>query len=235
MTGALAIFVKTPGHSVVKGRLAADCGQDYAQAWYLRAAAAVAAVARDAQARHGLTAYWAVAESDALNAWPGLPVIAQGHGGLGERMAHVHAQLVDQHGFGLLVGADAPQLTSALLGQAVDWLASPSPRFALGPASDGGFWLFGGNRAPPLAAWKAVSYSAAATARDLQTHMRELGAWCTLPALTDADHGRDLPAVLRALRALPDPLPEQRALAEWMQAQAVAAPNMRMIEADERP
>ena len=224
MTGALAIFVKTPGRSVVKGRLAADCGQAYAQAWYQRAAAAVAAVARDAQVRLGLTAYWAVAEADARDAWPGLPVIAQGGGGLGERMAHVHARLVARHGFGLLLGADAPQVSTDDLGEACDWLASPSPRFALGPAHDGGFWLFGGNVAPPLEAWNAVTYSEASTARELQTRMRELGDWCTLPALTDADHGRDLPAVLLALQALPEPVAEQRALADWMQAQAVATP-----------
>jgi len=225
MTGALAIFVKTPGRSVVKGRLAADCGQAYAQAWYRRAAAAVAAVAREAQARHGLAAYWAIAEPDALDAWPLLPVIAQGHGGLGERMAHVHAQLVARHGFGLLVGADAPQLSADLLGEACDWLASPSPRFALGPAHDGGFWLFGGNVAPPLAAWNAVTYSAADTASEFQAVMQDLGAWCTLTTLTDADHGRDLPEVLRALQALPDPVHEQRALADWMQAKAVAIPT----------
>src|SRR4029079_3252618 len=42
----VAIFVKTPGHSPVKTRLAADRGQAWTEAWYRRAAAAVAAVAR---------------------------------------------------------------------------------------------------------------------------------------------------------------------------------------------
>ncbi|MDQ3617294.1 MAG: DUF2064 domain-containing protein [Pseudomonadota bacterium] len=219
MNGALAIFVKTPGHSAVKSRLAADCGVRYAQDWYRHAAAAVAAVARDTQARFGTIAYWAVAESDALHAWPGLPVIAQGDGGLGERMARVHAQLVQRHGFGILIGADAPQLSAESLGQACEWLSSESPRLALGPAHDGGFWLFGANIAPPLEAWTAVAYSASDTARDLRAAMHDLGAWRTLTAMADADHARDLPAVLDALEMLSEPTTEQCALAHWMREQ----------------
>jgi len=225
MNGALAIFVKTPGHSQVKSRLAADCGARYAQDWYRHAAAAVAAVAREAQASFGLAAFWAVAEADALGEWPGLPNIAQGEGGLGERMARVHARLVAHHGFGILIGADAPQVSVALLGEARDWLASTSQRFALGPADDGGFWLFGANVTPPLAAWRAVQYSAAETARDLRNGMNELGTWHMLATLTDADHGRDLPAVLHALKTLPKPTTEQCALAEWMCEQQRTCPH----------
>lgn len=221
-TGALAIFVKTPGHSAVKTRLAAECSERYAVEWYRRAATAVASVARQAQAQIGIASYWAVAEADALDAWPGLPTLAQGEGGLGARMARVHAQLVERHGCGLLLGADAPQLTAAQLGDAVDWLSSSSPRLLLGPARDGGFWLFGGNTVPPLPAWTSVRYSAANTARELRRAMHDLGDWRTLATLTDADHASDLPAVQRELLALPDPTPEQRDLARWMREQAQA-------------
>lgn len=220
--GALAIFVKTPGHSALKTRLAAERGERYAVEWYRRAAAAVASVARRAHARHGVVAYWAVAEAGALDAWPGLPTLPQGPGGLGERMARVHAWLVARHGFGMLLGADAPQLTVALLGDAADWLSGPPPRLLLGPASDGGFWLFGGNAAQPAAAWSAVGYSAADTARQLLRSMRDAGDWRTLATLTDADHASDLAGVWRALEALPDPTPEQRELARWMREQETA-------------
>ncbi len=219
MSGALAIFVKTPGHSAVKSRLAADRGEGYAVDWYQRAAAAVASVVRPVQARHGLHAYWAVAEDSALDVWPGLPSIAQGEGGLGDRMARVHATLVARHGFGLLLGADAPQLTGASLSQAIDWLSASTPRVVLGPAHDGGFWLFGANVAPSLAAWTCVPYSAAHTARDLRLAMHNLGEWCTLETLTDADHASDLAAVQCALQMLGDPTSEQRALAGWMRQQ----------------
>lgn len=217
--GALAIFVKTPGHSALKTRLAAERGERYAAEWYRRAAAAVASVARQAQARHGVVGYWAVAEADALDAWPGLPTIAQGEGGLGARMARVHSQLVARHGFGLLLGADAPQLTVEAIAEAAAWLSAPSPRLLLGPAHDGGFWLFGANIVPPLQAWTKVHYSAADTARELQQAMHATGDWRTLATLTDADHARDLAAVQRALHALPEPTRDQHALARWMREQ----------------
>ena len=218
MSGALAIFVKTPGRSRIKTRLAAECGDGYAIDWYRQAAAAVASVARTAQVRHKLTAYWAVAEADALDAWPALPTIAQGKGGLGARMGHVHAQLVERHGFGLLLGADTPQVSASLLGEAVAWLADPAPRLLMGPATDGGFWLFGGNRSLPRQAWTSVPYSVADTAQKLRESMRWLGDWRTLATLTDADHASDLVPVQRALRRLVKPTPEQRALYRWMLA-----------------
>jgi len=223
-SGALAILVKTPGHSPVKTRLATVRGRLYAEGWYRHAVAAVAAVARAAQAQYGIQVYWAVAEPHALDVWPGLPVLAQGDGDLGERMARVHAQLVARHGFGVLLGADTPQLSTDLLGEAVAWLDHSARRLLIGPARDGGFWLFGGNRAPPMAAWTAVRYSTAATARDLQTAMQDCGAWRQLATLSDVDHADDLDAVLDALLALSKPLPEQCALAAWMRDHAPVLP-----------
>lgn len=216
MSGGLAIFVKTPGHSPVKSRLAAACGERGATDWYVRAAAAVASVARAAQAEHGLTAYWAVAEHDALAAWPGFPTLAQGDGGLGARMGRVQASLVERHGFGLLLGADAPQLTVEALADASEWLSNSGPRLLLGPASDGGFWLFGSNVAPPLSSWNEVRYSAATTARDLRQSMRDIGDWRTLMTLTDLDTADDWDAVQHALQALSAPTSEQLQLARWM-------------------
>ena len=216
MTGGLAIFVKTPGLSPVKSRLAGACGEEHAVGWYLKAATAVASVARAARSQCDVAAYWAVAEGHAKEAWPDLPVIAQGDGGLGARMARVHAALVERHGFGLLLGADAPQLTVELLAEAIDWLSDPAPRLLLGPASDGGFWLFGANVVPAVAAWTRVQYSAAGTARELQRSMHGRGEWRTLPTLTDLDTADDWAAVSEALRILPAPTPEQRALARWM-------------------
>lgn len=232
MSGALAIFVKTPGRSAVKSRLAAACGEAPARQWYRHAAAAVASVALRAREAHGLVAYWAVAEAGAEQDWPGLPTLPQGDGDLGARMAHVHAALVARHGFGLLVGADAPQLTAESLGEAAAWLgraaspandvAMPTPRLVLGPASDGGFWLFGANRAIPVDAWTRVPYSDAATACTLRQSMQAFGAWKTLGELTDVDHAEDLPVVQQALDALPDPTAEQRALAQWMRDSTLA-------------
>ena len=216
MSGAVAIFVKTPGYSPIKTRLALELGEARAMQFHQLSAAAVASVAQRAQGLHGMSVYWAVAEAEALAMWTGFPSIAQEPGGLGERMARVHAQLVQRHGFGILIGADTPQLATHQLEQARQWLSASAARLALGRAQDGGFWLFGANMAPPLPIWNAVEYSAAGTADALRTGMDELGAWHELPVMSDADHAHDLPGVLRALDALPGATPEQQALAAWI-------------------
>ena len=80
MSGAIAIFVKTPGYSALKTRLAATVGTAVADQWHTRAAPAVAEVATAAARDAGAAVYWAVAEPDAIaaSAWPSLPNLAQG-------------------------------------------------------------------------------------------------------------------------------------------------------------
>lgn len=220
MSVGLAIFVKTPGHSPVKTRLARTHGREFAEAWHRRAADTVAAVCRTAAGDARLEAYWAVAESspEAATCWTGLPIVGQGEGGLGERMHHVHCELITRHHGGLLIGADTPQITTDQLTAAARWLGSPEPRCVLGPASDGGFWLFGANRQAPRQAWDQVRFSAPDTAERFHQAMRSVGAWLMLPTLTDADEAGDLAPLSDELRALAQPLPEQRALLDWMEA-----------------
>ena len=217
MSGAAAIFVKTPGLSPVKTRLAAGIGAAAAERWYRLAARATAAVLQ----RAGLDAlYWAVAESPGAvgEAWPGLPLLAQGEGSLGARMGRVHAQLVERHGCGLLLGADAPQLDPRQLRHAASWLADAAPRLVLGPAADGGFWCIGANRALPPAAWTRAPCSRADTAAGFRAAMAGLGAWLDLPLLTDVDAAGDLAPMLAELARLDAPLPEQAALADASRA-----------------
>ena len=220
MSAGIAIFVKTPGYSPVKTRLAAERGRAYAEAWHLRAAAAVASVARATAARDGVSVYWAVAESAAIanGAWQGFPVLDQGAGELGERMARVHAALVAAHGAGILIGADTPQLSLDLLQQSIVWIRQPGPRLSLGPARDGGFWLFGASVAPPVAVWQQVRYSARDTARDLQAAMTAYGPWQILRELTDVDRANDLAAVRQEFQRLPALQREQQQLIDWMRA-----------------
>lgn len=219
MSGAVAIFVKTPGWSALKTRLAAVTGESYAHEWYRMAADAVASVALRARSTHGITPYWAVAEAGAESTWTGLPTIAQGDGDLGARMARVHSALVERHGFAMLIGADAPQLTADALGRAAHWLddrESPEPRQVLGPAADGGFWLYGSNRSIPADAWSRVAYSQPDTATQFRNAMQQYGRWQALEQLTDADRASDLKPVQQALQLLADPTAQQRTLAQWM-------------------
>lgn len=215
MNAALAVFVKTPGYSPVKTRLASAIGMGAATAFHGFAARAVGGVAR--AVGEGLKPYWAVAECDALDAWPGpMPRLWQGEDGLGERMERVYGLLRTTHDRVLLVGADVPQVTPDLLRQACAALDGPATPFVLGEATDGGFWLVGGRAPIPAAVWHDVRYSRPDTAVKFLEALGKHGGIAVLPTLTDVDRASDLPGLAAALAALSAPLPAQRELLEWL-------------------
>jgi glycosyltransferase A (GT-A) superfamily protein (DUF2064 family) len=230
-TLAPAVFVKTPGLSPLKTRLAAAIGKDAAAEFHRLSAAAVASVltvaasegVRGAEAATRIEPHWAVAEAEALGTWPGFPNVGQGAGELGARLAHVYDGM--RRGgerVPVLLGADAPQLaptTFASVTRALDDGAT----FVLGPAADGGFYLLAGTAAIPPELWERVPYSSPETAAVLT---RELEALPTrsaearvarLETLVDVDTAEDLAPLARALEALSSPTREQRALLRWLQ------------------
>lgn len=212
---AIAIFVKTPGHSALKTRLAASIGQRRAEEWHSRAAEAVGELAQHSAIG---PVYWAVAETSALHdsRWAGLPVVSQGSGGLGERMYRVHSRLVESHGSALLLGADAVQFHPDWLQSASRWLSANSPRLCLGPANDGGFWTVGANIALPRVDWSRVDYSRSTTERDFRCRMDQQGDWTMLPSLTDLDRIEDLSSVVVEIRRLEDPMPVHQRMLEFL-------------------
>lgn len=228
-TPALAIFVKTPGLSPVKTRLAATLGAAAATRFHQLAAGATGEVARSCQSQ--LTPYWAIAEAGpvAAAAWSGFASLHQGDGGLGERLHTVYSRLQARHGRVLLIGADAPQLTAELLRAAIDQLDDDATSFVIGNASDGGFWLFGGRAPIPREVWTSVRYSQPRTAADLREQLTPHGGVARVPALADVDIAADLPVLLEALAALVEPLPAQRLLHDWLQSilDQVDAPALR--------
>lgn len=217
MKTALAIFVKTPGLSPIKTRLAASMGTADAEQFHLLAAKAVAEVA--VSAKPEVEPHWAVAESTGLaNAlWHALPCVWQGTGELGARLHYVCLQLLVDHDRVLLIGADAPQITVALLHQALYALGDPATPFVLGRAADGGFWLFGTRKPVPIEVWNAPHYSTQHTADELSHALAAHGAIANIAILNDVDNESDAIAVVSDLRALQQPLPAQRLLCDWLQ------------------
>lgn len=218
MKGGLAIFVKTPGVSPLKTRLAAGIGAA-SESWYCMAAQAVKSVALDAQTKIGINAYWAVAEMSALQheLWQSLPRLAQAEIGteeLGERMGRVMRMLIRQHGFGLLLGADAPQICIDDIQAAAEFLDNESPRLVLGPARDGGFWCVGGNFKFPMALWQSVKYSQANTYEEFLTAFSPFAEVYTLKTLSDVDEASDLILCNEEIKLLKNPTHEQRVLLE---------------------
>lgn len=229
-SAGIAIFVKTPGISALKTRLAAAEGVVYAENWYQLAASAVAEVAT----LSGAAVYWAVAEPEAMKAsiWQGLPRLAQldqaqnssqnssQNTSLGARMHCVHQQLLARHSSAILLGADTPQLDIAVLCAVIDYLRTSEPCWAVAPATDGGFWLHGANICAPLAAWEAVRYSSADTLAQFEQVMAGQGQLVRFQSETDVDTAADLAVCASALTALARPSGKQRALLDWMHAQA---------------
>lgn len=200
----LAVFVKTPGLSPIKTRLAASIGTAAALDFFHAALAAVVAsvdAARDAP----IQPYFAVAETAGLAHWArhpaAWPVLAQGEGELGTRMAQIHDQLLARHAGGILLGADAPWVTPASLRAAATWLAAAAPRACLGPAEDGGFYLYGANRPLSLAAWTQPRYGGPEAARDLLAQCPPQWSWQQLPTTPDLDRASDLERLLASLPA----------------------------------
>jgi rSAM/selenodomain-associated transferase 1 len=218
VTGATAIWVKTPGMSPVKTRLAAAIGTQAAEEFYRLSARAVAAVARQTAAASPelLTPYWAVAEEAALGhpAWRDFATVYQGEGDLGARLSHVYHTLLQRHPWVIFIGADAPQITPELLTEAARILSETSD-FVLGPAEDGGYYLFGGGTALPRTLWTAVPYSADDTLDVFAKLLQPLRSIQYILEMFDVDTEEDLRRLGPLLARTPHLLPEQSALRDW--------------------
>lgn len=212
----IAIFVKTPGHSSLKTRLAAGIGRNAAERFHLLSAQAVAAVACSASNQlPECIPHWAVAETAALDDpnWASLPRIEQGDGDLGMRMGRITNALRARFGAALLLGADTPQIEPDDLIAAARALDTHA--HVIGPSMDGGFWLFATRADVQPAAWTQTPWSRQDTAARF-CHALGDTPIARLRHLRDVDVTDDLSPLLTALDALQDPLPEQTRLADWL-------------------
>jgi rSAM/selenodomain-associated transferase 1 len=102
---------------------------------------------------------------------PGFELIPQRGAGLAERLGAAFAAV---RGPALLIGMDTPQLTSALLLDAMRALADRDVDAVLGPALDGGYWSVGLRRWIP-GAFAGVPMSSPLTLPRQRARLRELG------------------------------------------------------------
>jgi uncharacterized protein len=223
----LAIFVKTPGYSPLKTRLAKDIGQETAESIYKLCAMSVASVVSKVARYGALRPYWAIAENQVMHsrAWPDLQHLSQGGGELGSRMSRIYEWLRTKYGAAILIGADAPQISIELLNKAIDTLQTRRRAYVMGRAVDGGFWLIGGNIAFSDIAWRDTMYSSPDTADVFQRNAGD-GNWYFLDTLCDLDTVDDIPRVLQQLEQLGSPTTEQYALIDSLHARSPAAPEL---------
>lgn len=130
----------------------------------------------------------------------GWDVLPQREGDLADRLTGAFADAATGCDLPLLlVGMDTPQVTPALLADAVTALLATDA--VLGRALDGGWWALG-LHAPHEHAFRGVPMSTATTGAAQATRLVELGLRTTdLPVLRDVDELDDLRAVLAEMPA----------------------------------
>jgi len=201
---AIALFVKTPGLSPLKTRLAATIGTEQALRLYRLSLRAVddaidAACGRDPNLRP----YYAVAEATAIDhpRWRRRPCLIQGEGGLGQRLAYVHGRLAERHQQVMLIGADLPWLCASHLLEAV--AALDASDMAIGPGLDGGYYLFASRIRIADEAYTSVEYSQPDTRAQFEAQLVRAGTLATLRALGDLDLQEDIPRLLADMPKYP--------------------------------
>ncbi len=199
MTGALAIFVKTPGLSPVKTRLAADIGVDKAEQFYLYSVKCLEELAHNVtqETQGDLVPYWAVGEENGLKhqLWQNLDRLWTEDGGLGERLDHVYATLLKKHDHVILIGTDSPQLSSWCIIEVHDHLRKRAGHI-IGPAEDGGYYLYGGHTPLPRDLWLSVPYSVSETCSIFVEKLLPHGKTRYLPKSFDVDISEDFKKLL---------------------------------------
>jgi uncharacterized protein len=213
---AIAVFVKTPGLSPLKTRLAEGVGKTLAEEFYLKSVKAIESVLIES-ARDSTEFFpcWAVAEEQGMSdtLWRNFPQISQGTGDLGERLHHIYSTLIEKYEWVLLIGADCPQMQPSHFTQALELLKNREINFVVGPAFDGGFYLFGGKSPIPRSIWTEVNYSASTTLRELKGQLEKTGNIHSLGPERDIDNFEDLFDL--AQKSQPKNTPKQQELWNW--------------------
>jgi len=192
--GNIIVLAKAPHPGFTKTRLCPPCTPE--QAANLAAAALAdtldAVLLTDCQRRvlvfdQGLSPVAAQAAPWWRN---GFEIIAQGPGGLAERLT----QAFDDVGAPtFLVAMDTPQVSPALLSAGLDALSNHDASF--GPADDGGYWGIGLARALGNV-FAGVPMSEAHTGAAQLQRLRDLGlSVATLATLRDVDTADDVRVV----------------------------------------
>ena len=222
MKCAIAIFAKTAGLSPVKTRLAHSIGTDQAELFYKLSVASIeSSVLEAAKYNPDIHPHWALAEAEAveLPQWQKFPAIWTGEGGLGERLANVSEQLFRNHDGVIFIGTDSPQLNPDVFVASHEFLRGDLEKCLVGPATDGGFYLFGSAIPVPGEIWKKVAYSKQSTLLELEWLIEKSGRKVErLNEEQDVDTAEDLERILERLtNSRSTLLPAQRQLLDWLE------------------
>ena len=131
----------------------------------------------------------------------GIGVMPQSEGDLGERMRHAFASLFANGAAAVvLIGSDLPAMTSSIVATAFEILERDAGALVLGPAVDGGYYLIGAARLPPVFA--GIDWGSDTVLAQTQAAAFVAGLHVSLiDPLADVDTAEDLQRVAKALPA----------------------------------
>lgn len=194
MSEAVVCFVKTPGLSPVKTRLAATIGKKKAEQVYRFCVEQVGNWMEELKnQRSGVETFWSVAEAEAMRDpfWCQHQRRQQVDGSLGERLGSMYTEMRKNFDRVTFIGADSPQITVDHYLNSMQVLDSGTP-FCFGPTVDGGFYLFSGQMDIPHKMWTSVTYSADTTLMELTGQLSQLGKIQQIVQEFDIDEYQDL-------------------------------------------
>lgn len=148
---ALVVFARAPVRGAVKTRLAASLGDAEALAVYRAMGRRVMEGVARVAACDVVVSCTPDTLGELVRAWLGdrWRIEGQGEGDLGARMASaIDRRVADGAGRIVVIGTDCPDVDADVVDQAFDALRDAD--VVLGPASDGGYYLIGVQRALPV-------------------------------------------------------------------------------------
>ena len=167
---AIAVFAKTPALSPVKTRLATTIGtQEAIDLYTLCVDCAQENLQEFSRQNPDWVIFWALGEQEGVthNFWENRPFnkIWTGEGALGTRLHTIYATLKSSHDAVILTSTDSPQLSIKDFTEASTHIKKSGN--VIGPAHDGGYYLFGDSVNIPKNIWEAVPYSDENTCEEL--------------------------------------------------------------------
>jgi len=125
-------------------------------------------------------------------------------------------RLFETHHGVMLVGSDSPQLTVSRFQEAIAALEANPETHVIGPAKDGGFYLFLSCHPVSRGIWEQVNYSVETTRAELiELIETQGGAVYLLAEEQDVDEVEDLSTLREALLGTAI-TPKRRALLDWL-------------------
>ena len=183
---AIIAFAKTIGLSPVKTRLAKDIGQEKAEIIYQKLVTKIKYLFDNIEnsQKH---CYFALAEKNGPqnNFWKNYQTIYTEDGNLGDRLNYIYNHFIKKYDLVIIISSDTPQIEK----NHIESTINSTSDITIGPAPDGGFYLFSGKETIPAEIWKNVKYSQKDTLKTLEKNLQKENFSLTkLEPLEDIDN-----------------------------------------------